>query len=247
MTAIEQLKKVTVWLPGGREKIIIETGAKTFGELKASLSGKISSDRLTFENNKFIEAISKISFENDDAQLPSLVTNPDGSTSNALNLIIMPKQNVKSGATIEDSLELIRFYILQLGMPAKLYFRGYSKMTKATLERKLRNFTYTVLYKTYKNSTNYVNPSALPLIEEQPVIVPEAAPEQSSVEEQPVIVPETAPEQLSEPITIVVMSLEDIIKMQQFLQTMGNILSKYTTKAEEIDYEAIMAELRSTL
>lgn len=230
MTAIEQLKKVTVWLPGGREKIIIETGAKTFGELKASLSGKISSDRLTFENNKFIEAISKISFENDDAQLPSLVTNPDGSTSNALNLIIMPKQNVKSGATIEDSLELIRFYILQLGMPAKLYFRGYSKMTKATLERKLRNFTYTVLYKTYKNSTNYINPSALPLIEEQPVIVPEAAPEQSS-----------------EPITIVVMSLEDIIKMQQFLQTMGNILSKYTTKAEEIDYEAIMAELRSTL
>lgn len=230
MTAIEQLKKVTVWLPGGREKIIIETGAKTFGELKASLSGKISSDRLTFENNKFIEAISKISFENDDAQLPSLVTNPDGSTSNALNLIIMPKQNVKSGATIEDSLELIRFYILQLGMPAKLYFRGYSKMTKATLERKLRNFTYTVLYKTYKNSTNYVNPSALPLIEEQPVIVPE-----------------TAPEQLSEPITTVVMSLEDIIKMQQFLQTMGNILSKYTTKAEEIDYEAIMAELRSTL
>lgn len=230
MTAIEQLKKVTVWLPGGREKIIIETGAKTFGELKASLSGKISSDRLTFENNKFIEAISKISFENDDAQLPSLVTNPDGSTSNALNLIIMPKQNVKSGATIEDSLELIRFYILQLGMPAKLYFRGYSKMTKATLERKLRNFTYTVLYKTYKNSTNYINPSALPLIEEQPVIVPEAAPEQSS-----------------EPITIVVMSLEDIIRMQQFLQTMGNILSKYTTKAEEIDYEAIMAELRSTL
>lgn len=230
MTAIEQLKKVTVWLPGGREKIIIETGAKTFGELKASLSGKISSDRLTFENNKFIEAISKISFENDDAQLPSLVTNPDGSTSNALNLIIMPKQNVKSGATIEDSLELIRFYILQLGMPAKLYFRGYSKMTKATLERKLRNFTYTVLYKTYKNSTNYINPSALPLIEEQPVIVPEAAPEQSS-----------------EPITTVEMSLEDIIKMQQFLQTMGNILSKYTTKAEEIDYEAIMAELRSTL
>lgn len=230
MTAIEQLKKVTVWLPGGREKIIIETGAKTFGELKASLSGKISSDRLTFENNKFIEAISKISFENDDAQLPSLVTNPDGSTSNALNLIIMPKQNVKSGATIEDSLELIRFYILQLGMPAKLYFRGYSKMTKATLERKLRNFTYTVLYKTYKNSTNYVNPSALPLIEEQPVIVPEAAPEQSS-----------------EPITTVEMSLEDIIKMQQFLQTMGNILSKYTTKAEEIDYEAIMAELGSTL
>lgn len=230
MTAIEQLKKVTVWLPGGREKIIIETGAKTFGELKASLSGKISSDRLTFENNKFIEAISKISFENDDAQLPSLVTNPDGSTSNALNLIIMPKQNVKSGATIEDSLELIRFYILQLGMPAKLYFRGYSKMTKATLERKLRNFTYTVLYKTYKNSTNYVNPSALPLIEEQPVIVPEAAPEQSS-----------------EPITTVEMSFEDIIKMQQFLQTMGNILSKYTTKAEEIDYEAIMAELRSTL
>lgn len=230
MTAIEQLKKVTVWLPGGREKIIIETGAKTFGELKASLSGKISSDRLTFENNKFIEAISKISFENDDAQLPSLVTNPDGSTSNALNLIIMPKQNVKSGATIEDSLELIRFYILQLGMPAKLYFRGYSKMTKATLERKLRNFTYTVLYKTYKNSTNYINPSALPLIEEQPVIVPEAAPEQSS-----------------EPITTVEMSLEDIIKMQQFLQTMGNILSKYTTKAEEIDYEAIMAELGSTL
>lgn len=230
MTAIEQLKKVTVWLPGGREKIIIETGAKTFGELKASLSGKISSDRLTFENNKFIEAISKISFENDDAQLPSLVTNPDGSTSNALNLIIMPKQNVKSGATIENSLELIRFYILQLGMPAKLYFRGYSKMTKATLERKLRNFTYTVLYKTYKNSTNYINPSALPLIEEQPVIVPEAAPEQSS-----------------EPITTVEMSLEDIIKMQQFLQTMGNILSKYTTKAEEIDYEAIMAELRSTL
>lgn len=235
MTAIEQLKKVTVWLPGGREKIIIETGAKTFGELKASLSGKISSDRLTFENNKFIEAISKISFENDDAQLPSLVTNPDGSTSNALNLIIMPKQNVKSGATIEDSLELIRFYILQLGMPAKLYFRGYSKMTKATLERKLRNFTYTVLYKTYKNSTNYINPSALPLIEEQPVIVPEAAPEQSS-----------------EPITTVEMSFEDIIKMQQFLQTMSSILFKYTTKDEEIDYEAIMheaimAELRSTL
>lgn len=99
MESTQQLieRKVTVWTPGSNGIISFNTTATTFGEIREELKKYISLERLEYKQNRFIEGNSQISFEGDEAPLPTNISTPKGIT-NDLAIILTPSKNVKSGA-----------------------------------------------------------------------------------------------------------------------------------------------------
>ena len=89
-------RKVTVWTPGSNGIISFTTTATTFGEIREELKKYISLERLEYKQNRFIEGNSQISFEGDEAPLPTNISTSKGIT-NDLAIILTPSKNVKSG------------------------------------------------------------------------------------------------------------------------------------------------------
>lgn len=89
-------RKVTVWTPGSNGIISFNTTATTFGEIREELKKYISLERLEYKQNRFIEGNSQISFEGDEAPLPTNISTSKGIT-NDLAIILTPSKNVKSG------------------------------------------------------------------------------------------------------------------------------------------------------
>lgn len=90
-------RKVTVWTPGSNGIISFNTTATTFGEIREELKKYISLERLEYKQNRFIEGNSQISFEGDEAPLPTNISTSKGIT-NDLAIILTPSKNVKSGS-----------------------------------------------------------------------------------------------------------------------------------------------------
>ena len=101
MTNVTAKRTIKLWLFGSREAKTVETTATTFGELKQEMGRFFSQETLDYANSRFIEGVAKVSFESDNAQLPTSIVTKTGASTSELNILILPKKTVKNGAESE--------------------------------------------------------------------------------------------------------------------------------------------------
>ena len=119
-------RTVVLYSHGGGKagKAVFKTNATTFGELKRELTNYVTPAELNYNNNRIIEGNSKVSFETDQAVLPTNIPTKVGIT-NDLVIIITPKQNIKSGMSSLSRTECyakIKEAITANGEVAKKFF-----------------------------------------------------------------------------------------------------------------------------
>lgn len=132
---------VKVWQIAAKTPITVETAATTFGQLRNQLTANFSSELLDYENSRFIEGNSRLTFDNDLATLPETVKTKDGASTTELNILILPKKKTKSGAQRSRREVYTHIQALKLKYPeASKYFRGYVNVATAILERQIKQF-----------------------------------------------------------------------------------------------------------
>ena len=111
MTNVTAKRTIKLWLFGSREAKTLETTATTFGELKQEMGKFFSQETLDYTNSRFIEGVAKVSFESDNAQLPTSIVTKTGASTSELNILILPKKTVKNGAESEIEKVLANFLL----------------------------------------------------------------------------------------------------------------------------------------
>lgn len=91
-------RTIKVWQISSKNAITIETTATNFGQVRQQLASHFTAELLDYENSRFIEGNSRLTFDNDLALLPETVKTKEGTSTTELNILILPKKKTKSGA-----------------------------------------------------------------------------------------------------------------------------------------------------
>lgn len=132
---------VKVWQINSKNAVTFNTSVTTFGELKNLMMQSFSAELLDYENSRFVEGNSRLSFEHDNTVLPLTVATKEGTYTSELNILILPKKKVKSGASIRTELyEQIKQYKRDFPREASNYFISYATVSTDKLVELVTNF-----------------------------------------------------------------------------------------------------------